>query len=73
VWRDRQRLRDWITVKHRQWSDSERPEEREAATGLTDYLVYLDGDLLGRLRAYAYFLDNGVSPTATDRVPSLGT
>ncbi|GAA1582465.1 hypothetical protein [Actinoplanes couchii] len=70
-WRDRGRLRDWITTKHSRWSISERADEREAATGLTDYLAYLDDGLEGDLRLYCYFLDNRVSPTADDHLPSL--
>jgi hypothetical protein len=70
-WRGRHRLHEWITTKHRLWSDSDRADEREAATGLADYLAYLDGDLPDDLRAYAYFLDNGISPTLSDRLPSL--
>jgi hypothetical protein len=70
-WRDRERLREWITAKHRRWSISDREQERDAADGLTDYLAYLDGDLAADLRAYVYFLDNGASPTAADRLPSL--
>jgi hypothetical protein len=70
-WRDRGRVRDWITTKHRQWADSDRADEREAATGLADYLAYLDGDLEGHLQVYSYFLDNHVSPAAGDRLPLL--
>jgi hypothetical protein len=70
-WRDRQRLRDWISTKYRRWSVSDRAHEREAANGLTVYLAYLDDGLAGRLQAYVYFLDNGVSPLLGDRLPSL--
>jgi hypothetical protein len=85
-WRDRTRLREWITAKHRQWSVSDRAVEGEAASGLSldrvigegeaavgllDYLAYLDGDLAAHLQAYIYFLDNGVSPTTDDRLPTL--
>jgi hypothetical protein len=60
-WSDRGRLRNWITTKHRRWIDSDRTEEREAASGLTDYLAYLDGDLASHLQSYLYFLDNGAA------------
>jgi hypothetical protein len=70
-WRDRGRVRDWIATKHRRWQDSDRAEEREAATGLADYLAYLDGDLGVHLQVYSYFLDNHVSPSAGDRLPLL--
>ncbi|MGI5238702.1 hypothetical protein [Dactylosporangium fulvum] len=70
-WRDRARLREWITTKHRCWSDSDRADEREAATGLADYLTYLDGDLHGDLQVYSYFLDNHISPAQGDRLPTL--
>ena len=70
-WRDRGRVRDWITTKQRRWAISVRADEREAATGLADYLAYLDGDLAVHLQVYCYFLDNHVSPAAGDRLPSL--
>lgn len=70
-WRERGRLREWITAKHRRWIVSERADEREAASGLADYLAYLDGDLADHLRGYMFFLDNGVSPAPLDRVPAL--
>jgi hypothetical protein len=70
-WRDRGRLREWITTKHRRWSDSDRADEREAATGLVEYLDYLDGDLRDHLQAYCYFLDNRVGPTVGDHLPPL--
>jgi hypothetical protein len=68
-WRERPRLRDWIMTKHRRWSVSERAEDREAATGLADYLAYLDNGLTDDLRAYAYCLDNGVGPAVDDHLP----
>jgi hypothetical protein len=70
-WRDRARLREWITTKHRRWSDSDRADEREAAMGLADYLAYLDGALQGHLQIYSYFLDNRISPAQGDRLPAL--
>jgi hypothetical protein len=70
-WRDRERLRHWILAKHRVWSESLRPEEREAATGLADYLTYIDGELADHLRIYLYFLDHAHSPAAGDRLPAL--
>jgi hypothetical protein len=70
-WRERGHLRVWITTKYRRWSVSDRADEREAATGLTDYLTYLADDLADHLRAYIYFLDTGVSPTTNDRLPRL--
>ncbi|MFG2045724.1 hypothetical protein [Dactylosporangium sp. NPDC048998] len=70
-WRDRGRVRDWITAKHRQWHVSDRADEREAATGLADYLTYLDGDLKHHLQVYSYFLDNHASPAAGNRLPLL--
>jgi hypothetical protein len=70
-WRDRQRLREWITTKHRQWTDSDHADAREAATGLADYLAYLDGDLEAHLQVYSYFLDNHASPAVGDRLPLL--
>ncbi len=70
-WRDRGRLRDWITIKHRQWTNSDHGGAREAATGLADYLAYLEGDLELHLRVYSYFLDNHVSPAAGDPLPLL--
>jgi hypothetical protein len=70
-WHERGRLRDWITTKYRRWYVSDRAAEREAATGLADYLAYLDGDLPNHLRAYIYFLDTGVSPNSDDRLPPL--
>ncbi|MER7007483.1 hypothetical protein ABT297_31185 [Dactylosporangium sp. NPDC000555] len=70
-WRDRGRLQEWITTKHRRWSDSDRADEREAAGGLVDYLAYLDGALQGHLQIYSYFLDNYISPASGDRLPSL--
>lgn len=70
-WQDRRRLRDWITTKHSRWSTSDRDDEREAATGLTDYLAYLDDGLEADLRLYCYFLDNQVGPTAGDHLPPL--
>ncbi|WP_426503540.1 hypothetical protein ACPPVO_38780 [Dactylosporangium sp. McL0621] len=38
-WRDRPRLREWITTKHRRWSDADRADEREAARSLADRAV----------------------------------
>ncbi|WP_376808175.1 hypothetical protein [Catellatospora aurea] len=70
-WRERGRLRDWITAKYREWSASDRADEREAANGLTDYVAYLDGDLASHLQAYMYFLDNGAGPALGDRLPAL--
>jgi hypothetical protein len=70
-WRNRARLRQWITAKHQVWSRSARADEQEAAVGLTDYLAYLDNELSAHLRAYIYFLDHGRSPTACDRLPAL--
>jgi hypothetical protein len=70
-WRDRERLREWIVAKHRIWGESPAAQEREAATGLMDYLTYLDGDLADHLRAYVHFLDHGRSPVAGDRLPTL--
>lgn len=57
-WRDRSRLRDWITAELGRCSVSDRADEREVATGLADYLAYLDGDLEGHLWAYCEFLDH---------------
>jgi hypothetical protein len=70
-WRDRPRLLAWITEKHKEWSESTEGQEREAATGLTDYRAYIEGDLAEHLRCYSYFLDQGVSPRPGDRLPSL--
>ncbi|MEV6964419.1 hypothetical protein AB0M47_04825 [Hamadaea sp. NPDC051192] len=70
-WRERERLREWITVKHGQWSASTRADEREAAGGLRDYLAYVEGGLADYLRAYMYFLDSGASPAPGERVPEL--
>jgi hypothetical protein len=55
----------------RRWSVSDPADEREAASGLRDYLAYLDGALADDLRAYIHFLDSGVSPTAGTPLPSL--
>jgi hypothetical protein len=71
-WRDRPRLRQWITAKHHVWGESTRADEREAAVGLMDYLAYLDHELPDHLRSYIYFLDHGCSPTPGDRLPTLG-
>ncbi|WP_426513468.1 hypothetical protein ACPPVO_24390 [Dactylosporangium sp. McL0621] len=57
-WRDRARLRKWITTTNRRWSDSDRADEREAASGLVDYQAY-------------HFLDNHIGPAIGDRLPSL--
>jgi len=70
-WRDRPRLRQWITQKRQTWADSERDDEREAAEGLSDYLAYLDGELPDHLRVYMYFLDHRRSPTSKDLLPQL--
>lgn len=70
-WRDRGRLRDWLTSKHHLWSVSDRADVREAATGLTDYLAYLDGALAADLQAYVYFLDNGTGLVPDARLPEL--
>ncbi|WP_212846844.1 hypothetical protein [Actinoplanes ianthinogenes] len=70
-WDDRSRLREWLTAKHRAFAESDRGQEREAATGLRDYLTYLDGDLARHLQAYVFFLDQGVAPSSRDRLPSL--
>jgi len=70
-WVGRARVREWITTKHRRWIDSDRADEREAASGLADYLAYLDGALQGHLRIYSYFVDNHISPATGDRLPSL--
>ncbi|WP_197686346.1 hypothetical protein [Actinoplanes derwentensis] len=70
-WNERERLREWIATKHRRWRNSDREDEREAATGLLDYLAYLDGNLKDHLQAYCYFLDNRVSPQPGDHLPPL--
>jgi hypothetical protein len=70
-WRDRPRLRQWITLKRQAWANSERDDEREAAVGLSDYLAYLDGELAEHLRVYLYFLDHRRSPTSSDPLPRL--
>lgn len=70
-WRDRGRVGDWITARHREWSVADKDDEREAADGLLAYLAYLDGELAGHLRAYLFFLDNGSVPRVGDRLPSL--
>ncbi|WP_238009947.1 hypothetical protein KZZ52_34965 [Dactylosporangium sp. AC04546] len=70
-WRDRGRLREWAGRKHREWHDAEHAARREAATGLADYLAYLDGELRDHLRAYMFFLDHRVSPAHPDRLPPL--
>jgi len=57
--------------KYRRWSDSDRADEREAVTGLSDYLAYLDGDPEVHVQAYCYFLDNHVAPVVGARLPSL--
>jgi hypothetical protein len=70
-WRDRSRLRQWITSKYPIWNESQEALDREAATGFMDYLAYLDTDLTDHLRAYMYFLDHGTSPIAANTLPSL--
>ena len=72
-WRDRGRVRDWITEKRHRWRLSDRADEREAADGLTAYLAYLDGELESHLRAYCYFLDNHVSPGTSNALPPVRT
>ncbi|MBB4742739.1 hypothetical protein BJY16_006198 [Actinoplanes octamycinicus] len=70
-WRDRGRVRDWLTAKYPLCAASDREEERELATGLHDYLTYLDGELATDLRAYLYFLDHGAAPSDEERLPAL--
>jgi hypothetical protein len=70
-WQNRSLVREWIAETHNVWVGSDRDDEREAATGLMDYLAYLDNGLAADLRAYIHFLDHGCAPTANDPLPTL--
>jgi hypothetical protein len=70
-WADRGRLIAWTDGVQRQWSSSERADERENAAGLRDFGQYLDNGLEADLRAYGFWLDNRRPPQPHETLPHL--
>lgn len=70
-WRERARLREWATDLRVAWSDHSDPYRREAATGLSDLLLHLDGELEADLRLYLHRLEERRSPRPAERLPEL--
>jgi hypothetical protein len=70
-WADRGRLTAWIESVRRQWSSSDRADERDNAVGLRDFAGYLDNGLEADLRAYGFWLDNRRPRRAHETLPGL--
>ncbi|MBB2948985.1 hypothetical protein FB565_008771 [Actinoplanes lutulentus] len=70
-WADRGRLAAWIDGLQRQWSSSDRADERENSEGLREFAQYLENGLEGDLRAYAFWLANRRLPLAHEALPRL--
>ncbi|MET7670506.1 hypothetical protein, partial [Micromonospora luteifusca] len=68
---ERERLAAWIGQVRRQWSASERPDERDNAEGLLDFGRYLDDGLEADLREYGFWLDNRRPRQPREALPSL--
>ncbi|MFE2550029.1 ferredoxin [Streptomyces sp. NPDC059355] len=70
-WRDRGRVREWAVGLDREWSVSERAEEREAAGGARAYVAHIDGDLGDRLRGYLFWLQEARPARPGEGLPGL--
>ncbi|WP_204014295.1 ferredoxin [Virgisporangium aurantiacum] len=70
-WADRGRLSAWIDGVQRQWSTSERADERDNAVGLREFAHYLGNGLEADLRVYGFWLDNRRPPQVHETLPHL--
>ena len=70
-WRDRSRLAEWMRTNVNAWAESPRSDEREAATGITEYAAYLEHGLEDQLRAYLFWQEERRPPAAHERLPTL--
>ncbi|MFD5511890.1 hypothetical protein ACFWIB_29550 [Streptomyces sp. NPDC127051] len=55
----------------REWSVSERAEEREAAGGARAYVAHIDGDLGDYLRGYLFWLREARPARPGESLPGL--
>ena len=67
-WADRDRVARWIESALRVMADQEADGE---IASLHDFLADIRGPLEGRLREYAYWIDNGEPAGPSDPLPSL--
>jgi hypothetical protein len=70
-WAEHGRLAAGISGLQRQWSSSERADERENAAALRDFARYLDDGLEADLREYGFWPDNRRRPLAHETLPRL--
>lgn len=73
-WQERGRVREWAITTSDRWSrvrGQYREHYRDAAQGLRDYLVHLDGGLNTYLRGYLFHLAEGRSPLPGEARPEL--
>ncbi|MGI5519910.1 ferredoxin [Micromonospora sp. CA-259024] len=70
-WAERKRLAAWIDQLRRQWSASDRTDERDNAAGLVDFGRYLNDGLEADLRDYGFWLDNRRPRQPREGLPSL--
>jgi hypothetical protein len=72
-WRQKGELLDWIAkgLQSPFFVTHEGFAKQKQLDGLRDFQQYIDGQLFDYLRAYAFFLDQGRSPSGNESLPDL--